>query len=188
MSSTFLLHIESTTAAPAGEAGAPEYEIVRGFFSSELDPDDPRNQLITDLQYAPRNDNGRVDYSATFAIAKPVDMRHASGVLIYDVPNRGMHLDTLAAHREGHVRVVSGWQSDLQAAPGMYTATAPLARQPSGEPVISSAFARFVDIPADTHIRLSGTGHTRHPRGPAFLSGEARFRSDRNRGRGLGLF
>jgi hypothetical protein len=55
----------------------------------ELDPKDPLNIVITDIQFAPRNARGMVEYSATFTLAKPMDLTKASGVLIYDVANRG---------------------------------------------------------------------------------------------------
>ena len=70
-----------------GKAG--QYEILSGRFYGELDPKDPHNAIITDIQFAPRNARGMVEYSATFAISKPVDMSHSSGVLFYSVPNRG---------------------------------------------------------------------------------------------------
>src|SRR5262245_46478415 len=92
-----------------GKAGV--YEVLHGRFYGELDPKDPHNTIITDIQFAPRNARGRVEYSATFSIAKPVDMSKASGVLFYTVPNRGNGAATPSV--EGHVSVVSGWQGDV---------------------------------------------------------------------------
>src|SRR5882757_6299362 len=69
-----------------------QYEMIRGVATGEIDPGDRRNALITDIKLAPRNARGNVEYSATFTIAKPLDMRRASGVLTYDVVNRGSHL------------------------------------------------------------------------------------------------
>src|ERR1035438_6578447 len=54
-----------------GKAG--QYEILSGRFYGELDPRDPHNAIITDIQLAPRNARGMVEYSATFAILNPVD-------------------------------------------------------------------------------------------------------------------
>src|SRR5579872_5907731 len=70
-----------------GTGGA--YERLTGHFYGELDPKDPLNAIITDLALAPRNQHGKVEYSATFSLAKPADLSKASGVLIYEVPNRG---------------------------------------------------------------------------------------------------
>src|SRR5215469_2523096 len=61
-----------------GEAG--RYEWLRGRAYGELDPKDPLNAVITDIQNAPRNSRGLVEYSITFTMAKPVDMSKASGV------------------------------------------------------------------------------------------------------------
>src|ERR1035438_1788703 len=55
-----------------GKAG--RYETLNGRFYGELDPKDPHNSIITDIQLAPRNALGLVEYSATFAISKPVEM------------------------------------------------------------------------------------------------------------------
>lgn len=152
------LDIETRKPAPA-QPGAPDYEILRGRFHGELDPRDPRNAFITDLASAPVNAQGRVEYSATFSIAKPLDMRLASGVLIYDVPNRGMgwmgtgpdghvRLDTMAADPDGHIRVVSGWQGDLSPAPGFQTASVPTARGPGGVSLTGPVLVRLADMPA----------------------------------------
>ena len=70
-------------------AGHPDWVILRGHYEGEVDPADPHNRGITDIALAARLANGRVGYSATFAIAMPSDLRTASGVLLYDVPNRG---------------------------------------------------------------------------------------------------
>lgn len=93
--------------------GAVDYEIVVGTFAGELDPGDRHNRIITDINLAPRNARGRVEYRASFRIARPVDPSKASGVLFYDVPNRG--LGSVGADPDGHIRVISGWQGDLDA-------------------------------------------------------------------------
>lgn len=142
--------IESVRPAPA-EDGAIAYEIVTGRFHGEVDPDLPENAIITDLEYAPRNAKQRAEYSATFAIARPVDPAKASGVLFYDVPNRGN--GGVAADPDGHVRVVSGWQGDIPASPGLQTMQVPIAIGPGGRPLTGPVLARFVDTPGILDIR-----------------------------------
>jgi hypothetical protein len=142
------LQVDSRQETPATRPGLAKYEILRGRFYGELDPTNPHNTIITDLEYAPRNARGLVEYSATYAVAKPIDMRQASGVLLHDVPNRGFHLNQMTGDPHGHVRVVSGWQSDLAPAPGLHTATVPIARNPNGESIVGPTFAQFIDIPA----------------------------------------
>jgi Alpha/beta hydrolase domain len=125
-----------------GKAG--QYETLRGRFYGELDPKDARNAVITDIQFAPRNARGMVEYSATFAISKPVDMSHSSGVLFYSVPNRGNGAP--AASLDGHVAVVSGWQGDVIPRPGLQTITVPVAKSLDGSPLTGPVFERFIDM------------------------------------------
>src|SRR3989442_14447548 len=72
------------------------YETIAGRAFGELDPSDPRNAIIQDLELAPKNAKGKVEYMATFFIVKPIDMAKSSGLMWHDVPNRGGRL-TLAA-------------------------------------------------------------------------------------------
>ena len=65
------------------------YEEITGLADRRDRPDDPRNALITDIDLAPRKANGKVAYRTTFTIRKPVDMTRSSGVLFYNIVNRG---------------------------------------------------------------------------------------------------
>ena len=140
--------VEKTTPLPPRE-GQPAYEVLSGRFYGELDPRAGANTIITDLAAAPRNAQGMVDYSATFAITRPVG--GGSDVLFYDVPNRGnIQRD---ADPMGFVRVVSGWQADLPQDAGLQTAQVPVAKGLTG-PVL----ARFVDMPAgSTSLPITGS-------------------------------
>src|SRR5439155_2190045 len=64
-----------------------QYETLRGVIFGEVDPDDPLNEVITDIKLAPRNARGMVEYNVGFWINKPVDMSKANGTLLHDVPN-----------------------------------------------------------------------------------------------------
>lgn len=70
-----------------GTVGA--YEKVVGRFHGELDPAAPLNGAILDLDKAPRNVRGQVEYSADFSILRPVNLAKGNGALLYDVNNRG---------------------------------------------------------------------------------------------------
>jgi len=70
-----------------GNVGA--YEKVVGRFHGELDPADPLNAVIVDLDKAPRNARGKVEYASDFYILRPVDLAKGNGALLYDVNNRG---------------------------------------------------------------------------------------------------
>ncbi|HWM62274.1 MAG TPA: hypothetical protein VNN98_08975, partial [Rhizomicrobium sp.] len=128
------LTVEKTSPMAGG------YELLEGHFSGALDPADKHNALINDIKLAPRNAAGKVEYSATFAIARPLGQM--SGVLVYDVPNRGKGAAT--AIGDGHVDVVSGWQGDLEEGPGVQLIHVPAA------PVTGPALVRFMNMPAGT--------------------------------------
>jgi hypothetical protein len=50
-----------STAQPAGAAGP--FELIRGRIHGEVDPQDPHNAIIQDLDMAPRNAAGKVEYT-----------------------------------------------------------------------------------------------------------------------------
>jgi hypothetical protein len=89
-----------------------------------------------------------VEYSATFALSKPVDMSKASGVLFYSVPNRGNGAP--AGSPEGHVSLVSGWQGDLPESATAQTIRVPVARNPDGSSITGPVIERFINMPADS--------------------------------------
>ncbi len=94
-------------------AADPTYETITGRAFGELDPNDEHNALITDIQAAPRNASGNVEYIASFFIVKPVDMSKASGLMWHDVPNRGGRITISGDLRaQGDIGLSSGWQGD----------------------------------------------------------------------------
>ena len=90
------------------------YETLTGRAFGELDPADPKNALITDIELAPRNpQTGKVEYISSFFIVKPVDMANASGLMWHDVPNRGGRVTISSDLRSlGDVGLSSAWQGD----------------------------------------------------------------------------
>jgi Alpha/beta hydrolase domain len=146
------------------------YEVIRGRIHGEVDPKDPHNQIIQDVNLAPVNARGRVEYVATFALAKPVDMSKASGVLIYTVVNRGN--GDVAPNGDGHVSLVSGWQGDVIPTANNQTIVVPIAKQPDATAVTGPVLARFFNIAPGTNtipIRLSSMGNAPPVYQPASL-------------------
>jgi hypothetical protein len=161
-----------------GNAGA--YEQVRGTAAGELDPQDPLNAVITDINLAQRNANGMVAYTATFTLRKPVNMSKASGTLVYEVNNRGNHIfenngffnigvtATNPAgdgflYNTGNVYLWSGWQGDLVFNPAAATESidVPIAKNPDGSSITGPTFARFVTVPGNVNTQtLPGRGRT----------------------------
>lgn len=88
------------------------YEMLRGRVYGELDPQDRRNAIIQDIELAPRNSRGRVEYVATFTLYRPVTMAKSSGVLLYEVVNRGA-ASTRHDYTTGDIFLQSGWQGDI---------------------------------------------------------------------------
>ncbi|MGA7480515.1 MAG: hypothetical protein WBW26_01405, partial [Bradyrhizobium sp.] len=43
-------------------AGVGQYEFITGIATGEVDPNNPQNSLITDIQLAPKNAQGHVVY------------------------------------------------------------------------------------------------------------------------------
>jgi hypothetical protein len=135
--------IEITRTEPAfggasfGNVGA--YERLVGRASGELDPADPANAIIQDLNLAPRNARGMVEYTTDVEILKPVDMARGNRILFYEVNNRGNKLAINAFNdgvplgvanrnalttagdgwlmRAGYTIIWSGWEMDVN--PGM---------------------------------------------------------------------
>ena len=66
------------------------FEILEGRVRYSVDPADPRNVGIVDLEHAPRDEDGCVRFSGDYTIVAPRD-RPARKLLV-DVPNRGRRL------------------------------------------------------------------------------------------------
>ncbi len=191
-----VVQITISKTAPAfngqsfGKVGA--YEVIRGTAMGELDPADRRNAVITDIQFAPRNANGKVEYKTSFSILKPVDMTKANGFMVYDVTNRGnprfasrftrFVLATGAAdpeyadpgdgllYRAGYVVVTSGWQGDLpidSVGAGREGVNVPVAKNPDGSSILGKVVVRFAsDVPGYELVNFSGNVNTASLPGP----------------------
>ena len=73
-----------------GDAGA--YERLKGVARGALDPQHPQNRCIVDLEKAPRNAQGLVEYEIDLDMLRPVDPARSNGVVLYEVTNRGNKL------------------------------------------------------------------------------------------------
>ena len=90
---------ESPTFGGYSWPGVGPYEKIVGKAFGELDPKDPKNAVIVDLQLAPKNAAGKVEYSFDFYILKPVDLAKGNHKMMYEPPNRGRK--TLGAFNRG---------------------------------------------------------------------------------------
>jgi hypothetical protein len=153
-----------------GKAG--QYEILTGHFYGVLNPKAPENATINDIGLAVRNAQGLVEYSGTFAMAKPIDMKKASSVLLYGVPNRGRGGPEA---RDGHVSVVSGWQGDVNPAANLQTISVPVARNGDGSSLTGPVTTRFINaLPGANTLSLSaGTSSLSYQRPATLDTGKA---------------
>ena len=79
-----------TTVAGGQSFGATgPYERLVGRIDFALDPADPHNSGIVDLNLAPRDSEGRVRFSSDLYVLRPVDPAKGNGVLLFEVANRG---------------------------------------------------------------------------------------------------
>ena len=141
-------HRESPAFGGQAFGKAGEYEVLSGRFFGEIDPKDRHNSMIMDIQFAPRNARGMVEYSATFALSKPIDMSKSNGVLYYTVSNRGRGAPVAAD--DGRINLLSGWQGDLPQRPDAQTIVVPVARKSDGSPLTGPVLERLIDIPPNT--------------------------------------
>ena len=65
------------------------YQRLDGTAYMEVDPRDPLNAVIVNLDKAPRNAAGLVEFTAPFFILKPADMSRGNHKVLYGINNRG---------------------------------------------------------------------------------------------------
>jgi hypothetical protein len=139
-----------------------QYEKLRGTAFGELDPSDPRNALITDIELAPRNAAGQVEYSMDIFILKPIDLGSGNHRLFIDFNNRGqMRLGrlndvdltnnpTTAADAGtgfimnlGYTIVSNGWDFGASGFDSMKI-TVPIASHPDGSAITGRSYEYIV--------------------------------------------
>ena len=158
-------------AGPRGRVvrrAAGRYERLRGVVTGEVDPDDPRHRHIVNLDRAPRNDRGRVEYRATVEIYRPVDMTRWNRAIYHTVPNRG---GAGAAERalleRGFALVRVGWQGDIAPTDTNIVAELPVAAQADGSPIVGAALEEMIfdDDAPRSRYRLTYPTASREPSG-----------------------
>jgi hypothetical protein len=127
------------------------YETLRGKAYFVLDPRLAANQSIVDLELAPRNAQGRVEFSADLEILAPIDPAKGNGAVLYDVNNRGNGTalgqfnggadEFLARH--GFSVVWSGWIAEVVPGGRRLRLDAPVAQQ-DGRPIRGLVRAEMV--------------------------------------------
>lgn len=155
--------IEIKTREPYLESrvfdGIGSYERLRGKAYFAVDPKHAANHTVIDLELAPRNDAGLVEFSSDVELLAPKDLSKANGAILYDVNNRGNKLalgmfNTGADEflmRKGYVVLWSGWIAETQPGGGRLRLSAPVATE-NGKPIIGPVRAEFViEAAAERH-------------------------------------
>ena len=141
------------TCPSFGNAG--QYETLTGQAEGVLDPRDPLNAIIQDIDLG-KDPDGKVRYTATFQLVKPIDMSKASGLLWEDVPNRGGRITIVDIEKGfGDVGLSAGWQGDNSGSPTglgtLQTGTTnewvrvPVAHGKHGQTITGEVLARIVN-------------------------------------------
>jgi hypothetical protein len=157
------------------------YERIRAIAHMRIDPKEPANSGIVDLDLAPHAFDGMVEYDVDVVILRPATAARARRVMVYEVVNRGTKLigmlnqagvgmgDPIAEGdgflmRQGYTMVWSGWQSDVappamlppgMARPELVAARFPTARFKDGSPVTGMITTETVfDSPIGDTIAL----------------------------------
>jgi len=157
--------VESPTFEGHSFGDVGPYEKLVGRFFGEVDPEAPENAVITDIELAPRNARGMVEYAADLLILRPVDPSRGNGRIFYELNNRGRMLSlgqlndarsggndpTTAADagngflmRRGYTFVSSGWDATAAADGTRLRIAAPIAVNRDGSPIVGPALEEFV--------------------------------------------
>ena len=159
---------ESPTFGGYSWPGVGQYEKIAGKAFGELDPTDPKNAVIVDLQLAPRNARGYVEYSFDFYILKPIDLTKGNHKMLYEPPNRGgktisafnrgvggndpgsvtdpMLLANAFLMPQGYSISFSGWDQSAGTSTANFntTITLPIARNADGSPITGPSYEYIV--------------------------------------------
>ena len=135
------------------------YQQISGRAFGELDPLDPLNAVIQDIELG-KDTDGKLRYTASFVLTRPADMAQASALLWHDVPNRGGSITITVAERNfGDIGLASAWQGDNAAinasngtavranmlVNGRHWLQLPIARNADGSTVTGDVFGRIVN-------------------------------------------
>ena len=81
-----VVRFDITSRAPIGSSG---YEKIVGIAHFAVNPRAPGNAVIADVDKAPVNLDGKVEFSSDVYILRPLDAARSNGVALVDVLNRG---------------------------------------------------------------------------------------------------
>ena len=150
--------------ASFGDTGPYEKVVGRAF--GEVDPNDPINTVIVNIDKAPRNASGMVEYEVDIYFLKPVDLSKGNRRIYFNVLNRGNKQiianwhDPVGANanepttlndagngflmRYGYTVLFSAWQGDVAAGGNRMLAHLPVATNPDGSPIVATNREEYI--------------------------------------------
>jgi hypothetical protein len=178
------LRIERREPVLSGRAfgSAGPYEKLVGKVDFAVDPRLRQNRAVVDLERAPANARGEVEFSADFYLLTPVNPARGNGRLIYEVGNRGgksllatfqkasPSLDPTseaefgngALMRQGFSLLWMGWQWDVPERPGIMRMQMPVATD-GGRPIVGLVRSNIIVGAPTPAAPLGDRGHTPYP-------------------------
>ena len=143
-----------------GEVGP--YIYLEGVAYFEIDPDNEANTSITDIDLAPLNENGMIEFSSDFSVLKPSDPARGCRTVLLDIVNRGTRTVLSGFNRsdrsatpisnsssgngflmeKGYTIVFCGWQADVPNIPGLIGLHGPEALL-NGEPLVGDIMNQY---------------------------------------------
>ncbi|HMF98490.1 MAG TPA: hypothetical protein VKE96_29520, partial [Vicinamibacterales bacterium] len=162
--------------AAFGATGA--YEKLSGRIYFAVDPSLPANRIVTDIDRAPRNAAGRVEFSSDFYLLKPKQIARGNGAVLYEVSNRGGKgmlgffdhaagsLDPISAEQvgdgfllaQGFTLLWVGWQFDVPQRAGLVRVYPPVATD-NGKPIRGLVRSDFVVTEKESDHSLADRDH-----------------------------
>jgi hypothetical protein len=159
-----------------GPAGA--YEKLAGKIFFAVDPALPANRIVADLDKAPRNAAGKVEFSSDFFLIKPTRIERGNGAVLYEVSNRGGKgmlgffnhatgsLDPVSAAdagdgflmRQGFTLLWVGWQFDVPKRQGLVRVYPPTPTE-NGRPIRGLVRSDFVVTEREADHSLADRDH-----------------------------
>ena len=129
------------------------YEQIAGKVRFAVDPKDPRNAVIADIDKAPKNADGKVEFAADMLALRP--KTGGNGVALVDVVNRGNttafrlnrtagadHIGDGFLMKQGFTIICVGWEFDVRAREGVIRIDVPTATD-NGAPITGIVRAGF---------------------------------------------
>src|SRR5262249_29818571 len=174
-----------------GLAGAYEKIIAKVHFA--VDPNNPHNKVIVDLDKAQRNEQGLVEFSADLYILRPKDLNRGNGAALFEIPNRGGKAmvrffnhargsadPTTEAEmgdgflmRRGFTLVWLGWQFDVPDGEQLLRLYAPVATD-NGKPITGWVRSDFVFAAKES--KAVSLGHRGQNAQPAIEANSAEYK------------